>query len=746
MKILKKRSHIFAILIFLLFGALPPGGVRGDSHSVLAEFEKARDFFQREEYARCLEILHGLENISPRHPLRPEIAFLTGQTLRFLRRWPEAAGEFSLSEKIFPLLADYALFHEGQAWRKAGEDEKSLEAFQRLIALYPQSLPAPRGGLKMAEIFLERGEFQKAAAICQRLLASPFTQDVPASALLLLGQAQEGMGKWGEALATYNKIWLEHPLHPAARKAEVRRNRLVREKEIVAPTIPPRALFARALKFFQAHFYGAALREINRIEGFPPEAFPVSYRGEGWVDDLYFHRGLCFFRLKQYERAAETFQLILYQSQNDETAEKSLYWLMRALFRYGLQEEAIGFFPLLRSAYPKSKFLDRALFLQAHIREDRGETEKAISIYRKIAGGIPSSAFKSSALWKIGWLSYKREDYRGALQAWERLLASASRSPWVEKGLYWKARALKKTGRFQEANETVQRLKQEYPASYYAQMISNQVPSEGANGKNWQALEEQILPVFFEIQAKFAGVENLHFEKGKKLVQLGMLSPALEELQAAEEEGKSIEGMRLEIARLYREAGEYHRSNFLVRKHYPLKPFAGHLEENDRLLFLLAYPLGDPVAVNHFAKMRRLDPALLSAVILEESRFHAAALSVAGARGLMQILPSTGRKIARQLKLRSFSDELLFDPRMNLRLGSWYLSRLLEQFGGRQTFALAAYNAGPQIVREWLAQNAALEEDEFVEEIPYAETKNYIIRVMTSAQIYRDLYLPRRIR
>ena len=246
MKILKKRSHIFAILIFLLFGALPPGGVRGDSHSVLAEFEKARDFFQREEYARCLEILHGLENISPRHPLRPEIAFLTGQTLRFLRRWPEAAGEFSLSEKIFPLLADYALFHEGQAWRKAGEDEKSLEAFQRLIALYPQSLPAPRGGLKMAEIFLERGEFQKAAAICQRLLASPFTQDVPASALLLLGQAQEGMGKWGEALATYNKIWLEHPLHPAARKAEVRRNRLVREKEIVAPTIPPRALFVRA--------------------------------------------------------------------------------------------------------------------------------------------------------------------------------------------------------------------------------------------------------------------------------------------------------------------------------------------------------------------------------------------------------------------------------------------------------------------------------------------------------------------
>lgn len=743
---LRNRSYIFTILIFLLLGFLPSVGARGASDSALSEFEKAREFFKQEDYARSLEILQGLENISPHHPLRPEITFLTGQTLRSLRKWPEAAGAFSLAAEIFPLLADYALFHEGEAWREAGEVQKSLGAFQRLMTLYPRSLSAPRGGLKMAEIYLESGEFQKAAGICQRLLTSSPIQDVQAGVLFLLGQAQEGMEKWREALAIYDKIWLDHPLHRSARKAEDRRNRLVREKGIPAPVIPARALFTRALKFFQAHFYATALREINRIEGFPPETFPLTYRGEEWVDDLYFHRGLCLFRLKQYERAAETFQLILYQSQNDETAEKSLYWLMRALFRYGLQEEAIGFFPLLRHAYPKSKLLDRALFVLAHIREERGETEKAISLYQEIAHQVPASTLKSSALWKIGWLAYKREDYRGALQAWQLLLASTSRSPWVEKGLYWKARALKKTGRVQEANEAVQRLKQAYPASYYTQMVSKEVAAEAANGKKGRPLEEQVLPVFFQIQAKSAGAENLHFEKGKKLVQLGMLSPALGELQAAEEEGTSIEEMRLEIARLYREAGEYHRSNFLVRKHFPLKPFAGNLEENDRVLFMLAYPLGDPTVINYFAQIRRLDPALLTAVILEESRFHAAALSAAGARGLMQILPATGRKIARQLKLRWFSDELLFDAKVNLRLGSWYLSRLLEEFGGKETFALAAYNAGPQIVREWLAQNGALEEDEFVEEIPYSETKNYIIRVMTSAQIYRDLYLPRQSR
>jgi soluble lytic murein transglycosylase len=417
--------------------------------------------------------------------------------------------------------------------------------------------------------------------------------------------------------------------------------------------------------------------------------------------------------------------------------------LMRALLRCGRAEEAAGFYPLLRSAYPQSTLLDRALFLQAYIREDEGDREKAVALYQEVADKFPSSALRSSALWKIGWLSYKAGDYPRALKAWEDLLASASRPLWVEKGLYWKARVLEKTGQIQEAKETQQQLKKEYPASFYTQMIFQGTASQGGDGKNWRPLEEQSLPVFFEIQAKSAGADNLHFEKGKKLVQLGMLSPALQELQAAEEEGETIEEMQLEVARLYREAGEYHRSNFLVRKHFPLKPFTGDLKENDRLLFLLAYPLGNATVINHFARMRKLDPAFLSAVILEESRFQDAALSAAGARGWMQILPSTGRKIARQLKLQSFSDELLFDAKVNLRLGSWYLSRLLEEFGGKETLALAAYNAGPQIVREWLAQNPDVAEDEFVEEIPYPETKNYVIRVMTSTQIYRALYRSR---
>ncbi len=108
----------------------------------------------------------------------------------------------------------------------------------------------------------------------------------------------------------------------------------------------------------------------------------------------------------------------------------------------------------------------------------------------------------------------------------------------------------------------------------------------------------------------------------------------------------------------------------------------------------------------------------------------------------MQLIPPTGQKAARELKIRRFTADQLFDPKLNVQLGSWYLAKLLEEFGGKVHLALAAYNAGPHMVRKWLAGANAVSDDEFVENIPYAETRNYVIRVLTSVQVYRFLYCP----
>jgi soluble lytic murein transglycosylase len=356
-----------------------------------------------------------------------------------------------------------------------------------------------------------------------------------------------------------------------------------------------------------------------------------------------------------------------------------------------------------------------------------------------MAEKFPQSSLRYSALWQSGWLLFRSQDFPGAIQVWDGLQALHPIPLWEEKVLYWKGRALERLGKNQEAEDNFQRLRQNFPASYYNRFAPVAGSPLMTGKRNSAPLREQPLPSLLKSPAQPPGIRNSNLEKGRLLARLGLLSAAVGELEAAEE-GIAAEEMRLEISRLYREVGEYHRSAILVRKKMSPRPLAGRLSEKERVRYLLAYPLGYPSWINRYAQKGNLDPAFLTAVILEESRFDPQAVSPAGARGLMQVLPATANQIVQRVKVNAYSDTLLFDPETNLRLGSWYLSSLLEEFKGKEIGALAAYNAGPHVVREWLAKNPTTAEDEFVENIPYAETRNYVIRVLGSTEVYRILY------
>lgn len=704
------------------------------------EFEKALALYKKKEYAQALKTFQTLEEEYKATPFQPDLLFMQGQALRALQRWPEAVDFFSKAAAVHPTVGDYALYYQGEALQMAGERMKSLEVFKSLVEGHPKSLLVPRAKLKMAEIHFQLEDYQRSAEVLENLLREKPKKDYPVEALSLLGQAKESLGRWPEAFRAYQELWLRYPLHLLAEKAQHRRDSLIKEKKVSGEKIPPEALLRRSLQFYQAYLHEMALGEMERIEGFLPQAYPDGYGGERWVDELYFHRGMCLFRLKRYSQAVENFHLLVDHSRHDEMAEKSLFWMTRALFRLGRNEEALNSFALLQSAYPRGAFLDQALYLKARILEEKGDIAQAISLYREIVEKFPQSSLRFQAMWQTGWLLFTGKDALGALEVWDRLQALDPNHPWAEKVLYWKGRALEEMGRTGEAKENYQQLFKNYPASYYSLLATTRKPPAKAEKRTAVPLQDQPISFFFELPAQPAGSGNWHLERGRLLARLGLLSVALDELEAAEEDGKSSEGMRLEISRLYREMGEYHRSALLIRKNIRLRTLAARLPENEKILYLLAYPLGNSSWINHYAKSNNLDPALLSAVILEESRFNPQAVSPAGARGLMQVLPSTATQIVQRMRVRPYSNGLLFDAEINIRLGSWYLSSLMEEFGGKEFLALAAYNAGPHMVRHWMAKDPAAREDEFVENIPYAETRNYVIRVITSAQVYRMLY------
>jgi soluble lytic murein transglycosylase len=192
------------------------------------------------------------------------------------------------------------------------------------------------------------------------------------------------------------------------------------------------------------------------------------------------------------------------------------------------------------------------------------------------------------------------------------------------------------------------------------------------------------------------------------------------------------------LAYVHAQLGDLRRGAIYMKRAYPQYIAAG----GERLpveLRRIIFPLGYAELIATYSRSRGLDPSLVSALIAQESAFQADAKSSANAYGLMQIVPRTGRRLARQDGLRRFSTRMLVDPKINVRLGTRYFAQLVGQFSGVH-LALAGYNAGESRVRLWTSERAGLPVDEFVDDIPFPETQSYVKRILSMAEDYRELY------
>jgi soluble lytic murein transglycosylase len=192
------------------------------------------------------------------------------------------------------------------------------------------------------------------------------------------------------------------------------------------------------------------------------------------------------------------------------------------------------------------------------------------------------------------------------------------------------------------------------------------------------------------------------------------------------------------IAWAYHQKGELRRAITLMRRAYPQFLTGGGQALPAEILQVI-FPLTYWDSIKKNSTSRHLDPFLIAALIAQESTFDPAIKSAANAWGLMQIVPSTGRRLARAAGIQRFSTALLTNPDVNIRLGTLYFSRLVQQFGGTY-YALASYNAGESRIIRWKAERPGLEEDEFIDDIPFPETQNYVKRILGTAEDYRMLY------
>jgi soluble lytic murein transglycosylase len=363
----------------------------------------------------------------------------------------------------------------------------------------------------------------------------------------------------------------------------------------------------------------------------------------------------------------------------------------------------------------------------ADVYEGSGNQAAAQETYEELARKYPWTQSAGRARFRLGILAYLDGDYASARRHFDHSRQAFRRAEQRTQSTYWAARAREAEGDSGSVAEAKRLFRQTHardPFGYYGLLAA-----ERADIDPWENLATgpEPTPIDAATEHRFATIELL-LEAGLTEEAELVLNSILRSRPRRPED---LLGLSYELAE--RGFGE-EAVLFGWRAHARLR---GRWSVN---VLRGIYPLTYSEILLAESRHHRVDPHLLAAVVRQESAFSPDVISRAGARGLLQIMPGTGRWWATRLGVRDYSDELLFHPETNVHLGAAFLSDLQRRYRELQ-ISLAAYNAGPTRARRWVQSRAYRVDPEiFAERIPFSETRGYVRNIQTQLRIYRQLY------
>ncbi len=426
-------------------------------------------------------------------------------------------------------------------------------------------------------------------------------------------------------------------------------------------------------------------------------------------------------------RAAELFAELWARRRHPE----ALHSLAGVLVRQDKDSEASRTFEQFARTFPQHRLADDALWRAAKAAEREEDFQRAENLYERLVEACPQSSLRDEAAWCAAFMRYCRGEYREALARFVALAPTAREAHLLDQNLFWAGKAAEKLGMEDQAHSFYQRVAATFPRSYYATRAvalgHGMPPALGGGPGAWRATRPPAVP-------GAAGRDAVR--RADCLAAIGMRQLACRELAVATDRDDA-DVHTLAAARDRYEA--WGLLDLALRLSTRIVAATG---SRDIGQLYPAYYWDQTAAA---AAAAGLDPHLALAVMRQESSFNPAAVSPAGALGLMQLMPQTAAVLGERLGLGQLSPERLLDPGLSILLGSHYLGeqlRALEAEAGAPLaveLAVAAYNAGPDKVRLWLQRLPAADPEAFVERIPYHETRKYVKLVMRSYTIYKAL-------
>jgi soluble lytic murein transglycosylase len=360
----------------------------------------------------------------------------------------------------------------------------------------------------------------------------------------------------------------------------------------------------------------------------------------------------------------------------------------------------------------------------------------AIQYYSELATRFPGDKNAAAAHWRSGWLSYRSGLYKNAEQIFDDQIHSYPSAVETVSALYWRGRLFETQDHSAaSAAANYRAIIHAYQHFFYAQMARQRLSALGATQAASDPQLDRFQPVPLPHLVDTFPEDSPHLAKARLLANAGLNEYIAQEIKA---DPDSSSWSALAEAQIYSSYGETYRAVRSLKRALPGSASAS-IESIPLVYWRILFPEPWWDTIQAESAKNNLDPYLVASLIRQESEFDPSAISHANAYGLMQLLPVVGRKMAHEEGITSFQTFQLLDPEMNIRLGTRYLRQMLDRFGGVQEYALAAYNAGDYRVADWEAAGPYSGIDEFVESIPFTETREYVEAILRNEETYRAI-------
>jgi soluble lytic murein transglycosylase len=623
---------------------------------------------------------------------------------------------------------DYLWLYRAEACLGAARNQEALSLLRRHQSRYPKSPLREKAVLGEARALLQLQDPSAALAVLEKLHRGDDTD-----AVAVCGRALEAAGKRGEAVRLYLRIYAEY-IDPARSELAEERLRAL-ERDFLTRADNRDILLRRSENLIRAGRNQDARMLLSRLA-----------------------------KAKLSGRQAQEFHLFLGEAlANLKKAPDALRYLRRvtdpalaarALYLQGVcQRDRRDEVALLAARdralrlYPQSPFTERLLHTLAAFYDANNQLPLARAAYQAVVRGFPKGEFAARALWRIALYSYGERRYAEALDGfWQYLLInpgpSAAAAP-----AFWMGRSCERLGDLENAAYFFQRAQELTPAGYYGQRaresmaaLKSSGPAAPGNppGINFTLIRRKLGTLRPEATVIANPSEDVLriIERSRQLAAAGLLDLALLELGQGRE--NSPDGNRIlnfALSRVHQAKEDHLSAITTLRRAFPdYADLPASFLPNQ--FWEILFPVRHIDLIRESAARHGLDANLILALMRQESAFQESAHSGADARGLMQILPATGRSLAREARMARFTVSMLYQPETNIALGTRHLASLLQHNGGRVELALAAYNAGQRRVDQWLQEFGDGDVTEFVERIPFSETRGYVKQVLTSKAHY----------